>query len=234
MKTVGERIRYFRKSSHITQDRLAELTGIHPVSIRKYEINKMQPQLEQIERIASVLDVNSAAIVGYNSKPSILRTVGDLTGIIMTLFKTHVLMIVGKPHFSDEDLDTDGFDPLEGLDPQQMVFMINPALHGFFDVAKITNFSAGEFTTGKLSLAQLGVVLKDPEYAENLVQWAFIYTLCERLLHRNKDEGEQDPAMGFMMDRMEELELVLLANTEPLQGDSFGDDSEALFLRFSE
>ena len=95
MKTVGDRIRYFRKDRKMTQDKLAELTGIHPVSIRKYETNKMQPQIEQIERIASVLDVNVSAIVGYNSKPSIVRTVGDLTGVLMMLYKAHVLMIIG-------------------------------------------------------------------------------------------------------------------------------------------
>ena len=51
--TIGEKIRYYRKQLGITQGKLAELTGIHPVSIRKYEINKMQPQPQQIERIAA-------------------------------------------------------------------------------------------------------------------------------------------------------------------------------------
>ena len=39
--TIGEKIKYCRKQIGITQDKLAELTGIHPVSIRKYETNKM-------------------------------------------------------------------------------------------------------------------------------------------------------------------------------------------------
>ena len=38
--TIGEKIKYCRKQIGITQDKLAELTGIHPVSIRKYETNK--------------------------------------------------------------------------------------------------------------------------------------------------------------------------------------------------
>ena len=37
--TIGEKIKYCRKQIGITQDKLAELTGIHPVSIRKYETN---------------------------------------------------------------------------------------------------------------------------------------------------------------------------------------------------
>ena len=51
--TIGEKIKYCRKQIGITQDKLAELTGIHPVSIRKYETNKMQPQPPQLEKIAA-------------------------------------------------------------------------------------------------------------------------------------------------------------------------------------
>ena len=38
--TIGEKIKYFRKRIGITQAKLAELSGIHPVSIRKYEIRR--------------------------------------------------------------------------------------------------------------------------------------------------------------------------------------------------
>ena len=192
MKTVGDRIRYFRKDRKMTQDKLAELTGIHPVSIRKYETNKMQPQIEQIERIASVLDVNVSAIVGYNSKPSIVRTVGDLTGVLMMLYKAHVLMIIGKPPFNDEDVNKEGFDPLEGMDPQKMLIMLNPMLSDYFDVAKITS-AKGNFSTGKLSVNQLGLILKKREYAEEFIQWAAMYSLFERLLASNTMREDPDP-----------------------------------------
>ena len=56
MMTTGERIRYFRKQRKLTQVQLAEMTGIHPVSIRKYEINLMQPQIEQIESDCSCFE----------------------------------------------------------------------------------------------------------------------------------------------------------------------------------
>ena len=58
--TIGEKIKYCRKQIGITQDKLAELTGIHPVSIRKYETNKMQPQPPQLEKIAAGDDGLSA------------------------------------------------------------------------------------------------------------------------------------------------------------------------------
>ena len=61
--TIGEKIKYCRKQIGITQDKLAELTGIHPVSIRKYETNKMQPQPPQLEKIAAALGVRMAVIL---------------------------------------------------------------------------------------------------------------------------------------------------------------------------
>lgn len=61
--TIGEKIKYFRSRIGITQVKLAELSGIHPVSIRKYETNKMTPQTEQIDKIAEALGVSSFAII---------------------------------------------------------------------------------------------------------------------------------------------------------------------------
>ncbi len=233
MKTVGDRIRYFRKDRKMTQDKLAELTGIHPVSIRKYETNKMQPQIEQIERIASVLDVNVSAIVGYNTKPAVVRTVGDLTGVLMMLYKAHILMIIGKPTFNDEDVNKEDFDPLAGMDPQKMLIMLNPMLSSYFDVAKITSIT-GDFSTGQLSVDQLGLILKKREYAEEFIQWAAMYSLFERLLASNTMREDADSQLDFITNAMETQELVLLSNTEPLPTKEFDDDSEVLFLRFPE
>ncbi|MFT9077900.1 helix-turn-helix domain-containing protein, partial [Ethanoligenens sp.] len=83
--TIGEKIRYFREQRGITQGRLAEVTGIHPVSIRKYETNKMQPQPPQIERIAAALCVSSNALTGLDNAGLRLETIGDLMGIIIIL-----------------------------------------------------------------------------------------------------------------------------------------------------
>ena len=60
--TIGDKIRYLRTRMGITQGELADLSGIHPVSIRKYETNKMTPQAQQIEKIADALGVSSFAI----------------------------------------------------------------------------------------------------------------------------------------------------------------------------
>lgn len=61
--TIGEQIRYYRRMAGITQEQLAQLSGIHPVSIRKYETNKMIPQIPQIKKIAKALDVRPSTLI---------------------------------------------------------------------------------------------------------------------------------------------------------------------------
>ena len=56
---VGERIRFYRKQKGLTQAQLADLSGIHPVSIRKYEVGMMRPGAEQICKISDTLGINA-------------------------------------------------------------------------------------------------------------------------------------------------------------------------------
>lgn len=66
--TIGDKIKYHRKSQNLTQDKLAELANLHPVSIRKYETNKMKPKIEQLFRIAIALDVPPCTLCFCNKE----------------------------------------------------------------------------------------------------------------------------------------------------------------------
>ena len=59
MTYVGDRIKEYRMKLGITQAKLAEQSGIHPVSIRKYEAGMMEPRLQQLQRIADSLEINA-------------------------------------------------------------------------------------------------------------------------------------------------------------------------------
>lgn len=96
MLTIGERIKYCRHRRGLTQAQLAEFSGIHPVSIRKYETNKMQPQPAQIEKIARALCVNLTAISAPHTQTIQLKTVGDLMGLLITFHKSGILSIQGE------------------------------------------------------------------------------------------------------------------------------------------
>ena len=83
--TIGEKIKYCRKQ-----------IGIHPVSIRKYETNKMQPQPPQLEKIAAALGVSYNALNGSDTAGLRLETVGDLMGVLMVLCNSGILQISGE------------------------------------------------------------------------------------------------------------------------------------------
>lgn len=88
--TVAEKIKYLRKQIGITQDHLGKKSNIHPVSIRKYETNKMKPLPDQIEKLAKALDVSPFALnETYNSFK--IQTLGDLYSIIVFLYNTKLI-----------------------------------------------------------------------------------------------------------------------------------------------
>ena len=118
--TIGEKIKYFRSRIGITQSKLAELSGIHPVSIRKYETNKMIPQAAQIDRLAEALGVSSFALAGIENNIR-LETVGDFMGLMIMLIKTKIVSINGEREESG----------MINTDTAQ--FVINPFITNFFD-----------------------------------------------------------------------------------------------------
>jgi len=54
---ISERIKYLRELLDISSTELAEITGIHPVSIRKYETNKMVPGIDIIDKMCNALQL---------------------------------------------------------------------------------------------------------------------------------------------------------------------------------
>lgn len=91
--TIGEQIRYIRKRRGLTQSQLAEMSGIHPVTIRKYEINKLQPKKEQIRRIADALKVSPLVFDGLEAGSVPVNSVGDMLGLLILLYKSDVIVV---------------------------------------------------------------------------------------------------------------------------------------------
>lgn len=57
MTTIGERIRKLRIESGLTQKQLGERAKIAEPTIRKYELGKLNPKIETIQKIANALKV---------------------------------------------------------------------------------------------------------------------------------------------------------------------------------
>lgn len=153
--TIGEKIKYFRSRIGITQAKLAELSGIHPVSIRKYETNKMVPQAAQIDRLAEALGVSSFALAGFENNIR-LETVGDFMGLMIMLIKTKIVSINGER----EENGMINADTAE--------FVINPFITNFFDTMT---------DKANLSANTLLYYLKNENILSDILKW-------ERINHR--------------------------------------------------
>lgn len=62
--TVAENLRNLRTKKGLTQKALAEAVGLSEYTIRKYEAGKFKPKIEQVEKIALVLDTTPFQILG--------------------------------------------------------------------------------------------------------------------------------------------------------------------------
>ena len=130
--TIGEKIKYLRKQRGVTQTALAQLTGIHQVSIAKYEKDKMIPQPEQLEKIVEALNVSQ--MIFFDDSSFKLETKGDLMGLMIALCKSKVLVVNGRR------------DKNSMLTPSSVAFEFNPIIAKFFsgDVESKIQFNPDE------------------------------------------------------------------------------------------
>jgi transcriptional regulator with XRE-family HTH domain len=202
MFTVGDKIKYFRKQRGMTQAQLAELTGIHPVSIRKYEINKMQPQSQQVERIAEALRVNSGALSSSNSDIIHMETKGDLMSLLMLWHKSGILSIEGER----------GEDNL--LDAATVRLQPN-TVFGTYLALSCDQAKKEEV----IQLDNLSVVLQDKSILQNLLRWESLYNGYV-LMSEKYGDSDNEPTLTALNELRENLELIemeLQGSMEPLK-----------------
>lgn len=71
MTSPGERIRYLRQLSNMSQEELGRRVGVQRAAINKYEVGSVTNiPLTTIEKIAKVFDVSPTYIVGWNGEES--------------------------------------------------------------------------------------------------------------------------------------------------------------------
>ena len=73
-KSIGQRIRNYRTSADLSQEKLAELSGCHPTYIGQLERGEKNATIESVERIASALGISLSKLFeklgeqGYDEK----------------------------------------------------------------------------------------------------------------------------------------------------------------------
>ena len=192
--TIGEKIKYCRKQIGITQDKLAELTGIHPDSVRKNETNKMQPQPPQLEKIAAALGVSYNALNGSDTAGLRLETVGDLMGVLMVLCNSGILRITGER----------GEDKL--LKDETVSIQFNHILSSYLEFGY---FSRGKEHTLALQDALLNI--RNYKVLNALLKWEKMNHLYQSALKSagdNPNEATQ-AAIDEIAETKEKVELEL-------------------------
>lgn len=187
--TIGEKIKYFRTRIGITQAKLAELSGIHPVSIRKYETNKMVPQAPQIDRIAEALGISSFAIAGIENNIR-LETVGDFMGLMIMLIKTKIISINGKrEEYGMINADT-------------VCIEINPFISNFFN----TKNDSAEISANKIMY-----YLKSYKILSDLLKWERINYRYEKYAASICDTSDKEliKILDELKEQKEVVELEL-------------------------
>lgn len=167
--TIGEKIKYFRTRIGITQAKLAELSGIHPVSIRKYETNKMTPQTPQIDRIAEALGVSSFAISGIENKIR-LETNGDFMGLLIMLIKTNILQLDGERGENDVYKE------------ENVSFKLNPFITKFFNA---------EIDTKEFNADTILYHLKSKQLLKDILHWEKINYGYEKCAAKYSDTSDK-------------------------------------------
>ena len=185
--TMGDKIRYCRKHMGLTQKELAELTGIHPVSIRKYETNKMTPQPEQLRKLSKALSISYAGLLGVRDIGLDLETVGDLYGVIFSLIECNILHLNGD--YENGLRISNGSHELS----------FNPLMDGYLEVETEDN--------QKIPLSKLKVKVKDEFFLRNLLFWDKYHSAIRYEILRNN--GVITDEAKLLWVKMENFELDL-------------------------
>ena len=170
------------------------LTGIHPVSIRKYETNKMQPQPPQLEKIAAALGVSYNALNGSDNAGLRLETVGDLMSVLMVLCNSGILQISGER----------GEDKMLKVDTVSI--HLNAVLSSYLEIRYTTRGKAHT-----LSLQDTLLNIRSYKIFNDLLKWEkmnYLYQSALKSAGDNPNEATQ-AAIDEIAETKEKVELEL-------------------------
>lgn len=187
--TIGEKIKYLRKQKGVTQTELAQLTGIHQVSIAKYEKDKMIPQPDQLRKIVDVLNVRP--MIFFDDGSFKLETRGDLMGLLFVLCKDRILVVKGKR------------DRTSALIPSTVTFEFSPFIAKFFS-ADVQN---------KITFEPDEPLLMD------FLKWEKQYHNYGKLFKKYSASGNEAElaALDELRDTIEKIEIELQCSSLPLR-----------------
>lgn len=89
-KLLGKRIKGFRKSKNITQEKLAEMIGIETGSLSAIESGRHFPSLVTLEKIAKVLNTEISLLFEFGHLKPVALMKADIRRDLDCLSDVHV------------------------------------------------------------------------------------------------------------------------------------------------
>lgn len=169
--TIGEKIKYIRKLYHMSSAELAERTGLHPVSIRKYESNNMVPQPAQIERLAAAFQLSPAIFSGLTDMQFDYQYSGDCLAMLIMLYTSGTLVIHGKR------------DEKNILKKETVRFTVSPLLQKFLQFSKVDK---------ALKFEDVNVLIKDDATLDRYIFWEYMYNRRDELYEAYMEEETRE------------------------------------------
>ena len=98
----GDRLRELRKKNNVSQEKLGEYLGVTNTAIYSWEINRTQPSIEIINKLAEYFNVTTDYLLGFNQDDldkiaklkSACQEAGLMTGQDFTLEEFEKAMMV--------------------------------------------------------------------------------------------------------------------------------------------
>ena len=189
--TIGKKIKYIRKLYHMSSAELAELSGIHPVSIRKYETDKMIPQQAQINRIAAAFQVSPVVFSDVNETKYDFQFSGDVLFLIITLYLSGGLIVSGNR--SDDG----------ALTPNSVKFSLTPLFDKF-----LRFYHSNE----EIELKQLSLGIIDENTLKHFIYWEYMYNRKDEYYEACLAEESQEKLDQYnqVQDDYDEVEINTL------------------------
>lgn len=122
--TIGEKIQTARKKAGLTQKKLGELCGVVTGTIQQYELNKRQPKIEQLQKIAVALNVPVSAFINELAEEQQIKNTWEWIQdndekrkeLLTEILKTHNYQVEEKDIHWLIVTDHQGFSFLVGRD----------------------------------------------------------------------------------------------------------------------
>ena len=90
-KSIAEKIKYYRNIKKMSQDELAEASGINVSTIKKYECSIRNPKPDQLQKIATALGISINIFI-----PNDMDSLSDIMFLLIKLERYAKLNINGN------------------------------------------------------------------------------------------------------------------------------------------